>query len=131
MQVDQRAFLGGGCTIHQFCRIGRLAIIGGNEATSRDVPPFAAERYGALKGYNAIGCRRAGFSLESIASVRAAYHCIHTHRTTTGIVASIKATVAMTPEVTELLEFIATSKRGILPSGKFAYFLRAGDADPE
>jgi UDP-N-acetylglucosamine acyltransferase len=122
-QIGDRAFMGGGCTIHQFARIGRLAIVAGNEACSRDIPPFAAARYGGLKGYNAIGCRRAGLSREGIHAIRSAFYCIHSNRTTSGIVAAIKATCPQTPEVIEMLEFIAGSRRGIHPSLKFANYL--------
>lgn len=118
--IGNRAFLGGGSTIHQFVRIGRLAIISGNEAVSRDVLPFAAVRYEGLKGYNAVGCKRAGMSRESIHAVRAAFRCFHTHRTTPAAVAAIERGVPLLPEVKELLAFIAAgSKRGLQPSIRF------------
>jgi UDP-N-acetylglucosamine acyltransferase len=116
VEVGDRVFLGGGAKVHQFCRVGRLAIIGGGEAATTEVPPFGAMRYYGLKGYNAVGCRRAGMSRESLSAIRAAYHCIHAHRTMNRSVAAIKESVPQVPEVRELLEFIATSKRGIVPS---------------
>ena len=114
--IGRKAFLGGGCTIHQFVRIGRLAIIAGGEPSSQDVPPFASFRYGGLKGYNAIGCKRDGWSHEAIRAVRAAYHCLHTERVTSKAVKKIRETVADLPEIRELLDFISSSKRGIAPS---------------
>jgi UDP-N-acetylglucosamine acyltransferase len=114
--IGSRAFLGGGCTLHQFVRIGRLAIIAGNEAISQDIPPFAAARYGGLKAYNAIGCRRAGLDIRAIRSIRLAYHCIHSHRLLSDAVREIVDRDGTTPEVREILEFIKSSKRGILPS---------------
>jgi UDP-N-acetylglucosamine acyltransferase len=131
VQIGDRVFLGGGCVVHQFVRIGRLAIISGNEPISRDVPPFAAARYGGLKGYNAIGCRRGGISREAIHSIRAAYYCFHTHRMTSGIVAAIRANVPMTDEVKEMLDFMSTSKRGIHPSVKYLNYLNMNEAEPE
>lgn len=128
-QIGQRAFLGGGCTMHQFVRIGRLAIISGNEASSRDIPPFAAMRYGGLKGYNAVGCRRAGLPRSAIAAIRQAYHCVHTHRTTNHIVSAVRETVPQTPEIAELLDFIAASRRGILPSLRFLNYLNLEGED--
>ncbi|MDB5174274.1 MAG: acyl-(acyl-carrier-protein)--UDP-N-acetylglucosa mineO-acyltransferase [Phycisphaerales bacterium] len=119
-EIAERVFLGGGCAIHQFCRVGRVAIVGGAQACSRDVPPFAAMWYGGLKGYNAVGCRRAGMSRESIYAVRSTFHCLHTHRTATDAVAAIHALGRVTPEVREILDFIATSKRGVLPSVRFS-----------
>lgn len=117
--VGDRVFIGGGAGIHQFCRVGRLAIIAGNESISRDIPPFAAARYGGLKAYNAIGCRRAGISQQAIHAIRAAYYCIHHCRSVSDVVAAIRSEVAQTPEVLELLEFLTHTKRGIHPSVHF------------
>jgi len=116
--IGNKVFLGGGATIHQFCSIGRLSIIGGNECFTHDVPPFAAVRYRGLKGYNAIGCKRSGMSRESIHAVRGAYYCLHANRTMPAAVAAIRETVELVPEVQEILKFIASSKRGILTSGR-------------
>jgi len=116
--VGARAFLGGGVMVHQFVRIGRLTIICGNEAVTHDVPPFSAARYRGLKGYNAVGCKRAGMSRETIHAVRSAFHCLHMNRTVPGAVAAIRKTVPMLPEIQELLDFLTTTKRGVLGSVK-------------
>jgi len=118
-QIGHRAFLGGGCTLHQFVRVGRMAVVSGNEAVTRDVPPFAAARYGALKGYNAIGCRRGGLSQEAIYSIRRAYSLLHGHRTMNAALAAIEAMHPRTAEVGELIEFMRTTQRGIQPSYAF------------
>jgi UDP-N-acetylglucosamine acyltransferase len=111
--IGDGAVLGGACTLHQFCQVGRLAIIAGNEAVSHDIPPFSATRYGHLKGYNAIGCNRAGLSRESIRAIRAAFHCMHHSRTVSAAVASIRSEVRDCAEIRELLDFITRSRRGI------------------
>jgi UDP-N-acetylglucosamine acyltransferase len=116
VEVGDRAFLGGGCVIHQFCRIGRLTIIRGNEAISKDVPPFGATQHWGLQGYNLVGCRRAGLSREAIHGIRRAYQCIHQNRTVPNAAKAIRAIMPQVPELKELLDFIAGSKRGILPS---------------
>jgi len=118
--VGDHAFLGGGATIHQFVHIGRLVIIAGNEAISHDVPPFAAVRYRGLKGYNAIGCKRSGLSRESITSIRAAYHCLHTIRALPSAIAAMRK-LPQTPELQELIDFITAPNRGMIPS---LHFLR-------
>ena len=117
--IAERVFIGGGTKIHQFCRVGRLVILAGNESISRDVPPFAAARYGGMKAYNAIGCRRAGITQEAIHEIRAAFYCLHHHRNMVAAIAAIKTTVRQTPEVKELLQFISETKRGIHPSVHF------------
>ena len=119
VEVGERAFLGGGCVIHQFCKIGRLVVISGNEAVSHDIPPFAAARYGGIKGYNAVGCKRAGMSRESIHAIRAAFNCLHSNRTFPRAVDAIRLLGSDVPEVQEILDFIAASKRGIQPSVRF------------
>lgn len=86
------------------------------EPVSRDIPPFAAARYGGLKAYNMVGCRRAGISQEAIHAIRSAYYCIHHNRTLPLILEAIRNSVPQTPEVVELLNFITTTKRGIHPS---------------
>ena len=125
--VGDRTFIGGGSAFHQFTRVGRLCIIAGNEGVSRDVPPFAAVRYGGMKAYNAIGCRRANFSQASIRAIRQAYHCIHHNRNMSHAIAQIRAQVPQTPEVLELLEFLTTTKRGIHPSVHFLRFSQDED----
>ncbi len=117
--IGDKAFLGGMAGIHQHCRIGRLAIIAGTEQVTRDVLPFAAVRYGGLKGYNAIGCRRAGMSRDAIHALRAAFRCFHTYRTTPAAVAAIERTVPLLDEVREMICFVTASKRGLHPSVRF------------
>ena len=130
--VGERAFLGGGCVIHQFCRVGRLAIVSGNEALSQDVPPFAAARYGGLKGYNAVGCRRSGMSRAALHAVRSAYSCLRKARVMSTAVADVqRAGLADVPEVAELLAFIAATKRGIVPAVHFARQAAGDNEDGE
>jgi UDP-N-acetylglucosamine acyltransferase len=115
-EIGIASFLGGGSGIHQFVKIGRLVIVGGCEVVTRDVPPFAAVRYDSMKGYNAVGCRRGGISREGVASIRAAYRCIHTCRSTPVAVQAIRQLEPQTPEIQEILDFIAAATRGIQPS---------------
>jgi UDP-N-acetylglucosamine acyltransferase len=119
VSVGDNAFLAGGAGVHQFVRIGRLAILSGNEIATRDVPPFAAVRYGGLKGYNAIGCKRAGITRPGIFAIRKAYRCYHTHRTLPAAVQAIRESCPDVPEIRELLAFLTSSKRGIHPSLRF------------
>jgi UDP-N-acetylglucosamine acyltransferase len=115
-EIGANAFLGGGCTLHQFTRVGRYAIISGNEAISQDVPPFAAARYGRLKGYNAVACKRAGFSREVIGSIRSTYYRLRHHRVIGDALAAIRHDFSGSLEAIEIVDFIAASKRGIMPS---------------
>jgi UDP-N-acetylglucosamine acyltransferase len=115
-RVGDQAFIGGGAALHQFVRVGRLAIIGGNEAVTQEVLPFAAIRDRGMRGYNAIGCRRAGMDRQAISAIRAVFRSLHSHRLKERAIEEIRLTVPDLPEVRELLDFIATAKRGIVPS---------------
>jgi UDP-N-acetylglucosamine acyltransferase len=116
VRVGEQCFIGGGSTIHQFVTIGRLTIVAGNEAFTHDVPPFGAVRYGHLKAYNAIGCKRAGMKFDAIHAIRSCYHRLKQHRTMATALEAIRTEVADTPEVREIITFIESSRRGILPS---------------
>jgi UDP-N-acetylglucosamine acyltransferase len=77
VQIGARAFIGGGAGIHQFVRIGELAMIAGNASISADVPPFimVAERNEAC-GLNLVGLRRAGLSTEIIVELKKCYRAV-------------------------------------------------------
>jgi UDP-N-acetylglucosamine acyltransferase len=113
--IGDKAFLGGGFTLHQYCRVGRLAMVAGNEALSQDTPPFAAVRERGLRGYNAVGCRRAGLGPQAIAGIRAVYRRLMIHRHMSEALRAIRAEVPQVPEVMEVIEFIETSRRGLVP----------------
>ena len=75
--VGNNVFLGGGGVFHQFLHIGDYAIVQGNAAISRDVPPFCmAHGYNELAGLNVIGLRRGGFSTEERADIKRAYQLL-------------------------------------------------------
>lgn len=127
--IGDRVYLGGGSALHQFTRVGRLALIGAHETITQEVPPFSAVRFAGLKGYNAVGCRRAKMSQESICAIRAAYRCLQSHRLTSHAIDQIRATVAWLPEVQELVEFLLTTKRGIVQSPDFRRPLETEEID--
>ena len=129
VEVGAGAFLGGGCMVHQFCRIGRLAIIGGLEIIIKDVPPFAAVRWGGLKGYNAVGCRRSEMGAKSIAAVRAAFQRIHANRSLHAAMKELASAKESTAEIRELIDFINASRRGVTPSARYAAAARASSSE--
>ncbi len=64
-EVQDRAFISGNCCVHQFCRVGTLALMQGNSTISKDLPPFTvALRVNKICGLNSVGLRRAGFTTE-------------------------------------------------------------------
>lgn len=77
--VEDRAYVSGAVGVHQFCRIGRLAMVGGHARVVQDVPPFMTVDgvSGCIVGLNLVGLRRAGFVAEEINELKAAYRLIY------------------------------------------------------
>ena len=77
--VEDRAFVSGAVAVHQFCRIGRLAMVGGHARVVQDVPPYMLldGQSGCVVGLNIVGLRRSGHSAEDIATLKAAYRTIY------------------------------------------------------
>jgi len=77
--VEDRAFISGAVGIHQFCRIGSLAMLGGHARVVQDVPPFVMVdgNTGCIVGLNLVGLRRGGFKPAEIGDLKAAYRLIY------------------------------------------------------
>ncbi|QDV72423.1 Acyl-[acyl-carrier-protein]--UDP-N-acetylglucosamine O-acyltransferase [Planctomycetes bacterium K2D] len=77
--VGERAFLGGGSAVHQHCRVGRIAMVGGMARIVQDVLPFVTidGDTGAVVGLNRVGLRRSGMSREEMAEIKEAYRIIY------------------------------------------------------
>jgi UDP-N-acetylglucosamine acyltransferase len=77
--VEDRAYISGNVAVHQFCRIGSLAMVGGLARVIKDVPPFVTVdgTTSYVVGLNTIGLRRNGFSAEDIVQLKAAYRTIY------------------------------------------------------
>jgi len=75
--VQDGAFISGNCLVHQFCRVGALALMRGGAAISKDLPPYCvALRENEICGLNVIGLRRAGFSAEARMGLKRLYHLL-------------------------------------------------------
>ncbi len=114
-ELGDRALVSGNCVVHQYTRIGRLAMMRGLSRTSRDVPPFCImDGTHTLRGINVIGLRRVGFGAKSIASLRHAFQMLFGTRQNLKLaVERLLASGEPTPEVAEIIEFIRASKRGV------------------
>ena len=114
VSVGDYVFVSGNVVVHQFCRIGTLAMIGGFTGINKDVPPFMLVRGpSVIRGVNLIGLRRAKFSRELIASIKEAYKFLfQSDMNTAQAVEEIKK-LPPSKELDHLMEFVQTSKRGI------------------
>ena len=115
VEAGDRALVSGNCVVHQYVRIGRLAMMRGLSRTSRDIPPFCImDLTHTLRGINVVGLRRAGFNNPSIRALRNAFQSLFaTRRNLTRALMELEAAGELTPEVAELVAFIRQSKRGI------------------
>ena len=76
--IGDRVFIGGGSGFHQFVRVGRLAICQGGSSFSKDVPPFTTgSDLNGIAGLNTIGLRRAGFTSDQRAEIKAAFTLLY------------------------------------------------------
>jgi UDP-N-acetylglucosamine acyltransferase len=119
VHVGDRAVLSGNVGVHQFARVGELAMVGGLTYIRQDAPPFFMyDESGYCAGINAVGLRRAGFSSEERAELKIAYRRLYrTPGTWTDAVADVAMTVT-TNAGKRLVEFLqAPSKRGFLARG--------------
>jgi UDP-N-acetylglucosamine acyltransferase len=114
-EVEDQAFISGGVVIHQYSRIGRLAMIGGNSRVNLDVPPFFlySDFNVAPKGLNLVGLKRAGFTSAEIARLKQAYKLLY--RSGLKLEDALKRIEAEVPgdSSRRLVNFIRQSKRGI------------------
>jgi UDP-N-acetylglucosamine acyltransferase len=115
VQVQDRVFISGNCAVHQFCRIGTLAIMQGGACASQDVPPFTVAQHGLniICGLNVIGLRRAGFSAEDRMELKKLYHLLF--RSGKNLrAAREEAEKNFTGAAAKtMLEFLASAKRGV------------------
>jgi UDP-N-acetylglucosamine acyltransferase len=114
--VEGFAVVGGLAAIHQFCRIGRMSIVGGCSKVVQDVPPFMLVDGNPAKTrtVNKIGLERNGVPEETQAALRQAFKILFRDGLTiSNALARIETEVALLPEVQHLVQFIRTSERGI------------------
>lgn len=116
VQVGDHVFLGGGCGIHQFCRIGESVMVGGHASITMDLPPFlmVAER-NHISGLNLVGLKRRGLNADIIGNIKACFRAVYADsgNPREKAAAALRDGLAECPESTRFLEFFAGGKRGI------------------
>ncbi len=113
--VEDRAIVSGNCTVHQFCRIGRFAMMRGLSRTSRDVPPFCImDETHTVRSINVVGLRRNGFDGKRIRAIKNAYKFLFFKgMVMANACAHVEAELEVNDDVRYLLDFIRGSKRGV------------------
>jgi len=119
-QVEDFAVIGGYAAVHQFNRVGKMAMVGGGSMVTLDILPFTQAQgdRARLVGLNLVGLKRREFSRETIEEIRLAYRTLFL----SGLAAedALEQLEASNPgqEVRQMIEFIHKSKRGIARSGR-------------
>jgi UDP-N-acetylglucosamine acyltransferase len=113
--LADQVYLSGNSALHQFVRVGRLALLSGLSCSTKDIPPFILQ-YGRdiVGGVNVVGMRRAGMPREEIDAVRQAFHIFY--RQSLGVPAAIaraEEQLGACGPVQEMIAFIRQSQRGI------------------
>ncbi len=115
--VGDHAILGGFTGVHQFCKIGAHVMTGISSVVFKDIPPYvmAAGQPAAPHGINSEGLKRRGFSAEALAALKRAYKTLYREGLTLNEAREKLAGQAQSvPEIQVLLDFIASSERGII-----------------
>lgn len=128
VHVGDRAVLSANCLVHQFTRIGRLAMLAGASGVQMDVPPFCMTQSmntNTIVGLNVVGLRRAEFSPDERREIKAAFNVLYRSGLLVPQAVERLEREFHSPHVRELVDFIKGSKRGICK------FVRDAEAEPQ
>jgi len=111
--VDDRAFLSGNCLVHQFVRVGTLALMQGGAAISKDLPPYTVARgYNHICGLNSVGLRRAGLTPSQRLELKQLYLLLFRSKEIFQTALSEARAKFLSTSAKVLLEFLTKSQRG-------------------
>jgi UDP-N-acetylglucosamine acyltransferase len=136
--VADKAFVSGAVAVHQFCRVGRMAMIGGCARVIQDVPPYVMidGQTGMVVGLNLVGLRRNGYSADDIAQLKAAYRLVYRRGLRwSDVLAQLKLEFPSGPAA-DFLPFFSQGTRGFvqerrMPPNATLKLRRASDDDHE
>lgn len=116
VRVGDYAIMGGFALIHQFCRVGEHSIIGGGSICTKDIPPYilAAGNTAKPHGINITGLKRRDFDAATISALRKSYRLIYRSNLDLKTALAQLQELGKHDEVTNLSEFLQTSKRGFI-----------------
>jgi UDP-N-acetylglucosamine acyltransferase len=115
--IEDNANVGAYSGVHQFCRIGREAYVGGYSVIVKDALPFALTvgNHARCYGLNTTGMKRRGYSKDVISSLHRAFHLLLSSKLNTSqALEKINEEIREVPEVEALVQFIESSQRGVV-----------------
>jgi UDP-N-acetylglucosamine acyltransferase len=120
--VEDAVVMGGFALVHQFCRIGRLAMIGGAAKVRKDAPPFMIVDGdpAVVRSINKVGLERAGFTAEQVERVKSAYRVFYREGNNhSQAFEKLRALPdAATPELAAFIAAAENSERGLMPGAR-------------
>jgi UDP-N-acetylglucosamine acyltransferase len=115
VEIEDRAFVSGGVVIHQFSRIGSLAMIGGNTRVNLDAPPYFL--YSGFNvtpvGVNIVGLQRAGMAETDISDLKLAYRLLYRSGLKLNTALERIASECKSAHARSLVDFVRKSERGV------------------
>lgn len=117
VEIADKANIGAYSGVHQFCRVGREAFVGGYSVVVKDAMPFAVIQGNHAKcyGLNKIGMKRRGYPAEVVRALNRAFHFLLSSKlNTTQAVEKIRDEIGGIEEVDLLVDFIESSERGVV-----------------
>lgn len=119
VEIADGAIIAGGAMLHQFMRVGTLAMVRGGARVGKDVPPYTfAETKNQLLGINSIGLRRAGLSADARTEIRRAYKLAFRSGLNVSQALAKSREETWGPEAALFFDFIASSKRGVCTANR-------------
>ncbi len=114
--IDDNAIISATVLCHQFCRIGGYVMIQGGSRFSQDIPPYiiAGKEPTKYCGINLVGLRRRGFSNDLIRLIHDAYRLLYSKGMLAEGILEIKKNLQVTKEIQYIIDFVESSKRGII-----------------
>jgi UDP-N-acetylglucosamine acyltransferase len=115
--LEDSVIISGNAAVHQFCRVGRLAMLGGCSASTKDIPPFIMQQYiDTAYGVNLVGMRRAGMTHDQINAVKQAFRIIYRQGLTLPAAeAKLQRDLGHVDVIQEMLNFLRGCTKGISP----------------
>ncbi len=117
VEIDDWAILGGASNVHQFCKIGKHAMVAANSKLVQDVPPFilAGKHPVQYSGINSLGLSRRGFSDDEKSDIKKAYrYLFRSDLNQSDALARVKEEFSDSKHINEILHFYDSSNRGII-----------------
>jgi len=111
--------IGGGAAVHQFTHIGAHVMVSGGTMVRKDIPPYVMINHNPIgyMGINSVGLSRRGFSKEKIEEINRIYKVIYLgKKNITQAIDHLRNSFKPSPELEEIISFIASSDRGIIKS---------------